>query len=636
MEYNLKFANGRSSCIHCMDNGTPLQDKINAEEKRFSSEVVKINGKPVKEHALGGFIIGALLGAGAVGLTKRKPGTKKVYIKIPSGSRKPKPKSNKPKLSTISKYLSTRDIVWVKSSEGKEYAGSDLLDGVHVKKEKFDEGGTTKKYKFPLPFMGIYNPNNEKYPYSVIDVEEREMIEMFKTKEEAEVLLEELLNERGYFFEGDDKKYSGGGHVSKGEMVWKKLTPAKRLEFLNENCTPAITPRTQQTLSGKSYNFLPKAVKIMVESYYADKEEYATGGITSDIEKTKKKLIAKAKSKGIYENFGQNEVRQLQDKYGPSRELADFEIWAMDYDGRVEYKTGGVSSNYKIIQDTDGEYEQGAYFVVDADTDSMLAYFDFKKEASDYLKKVKELGFRNVDPSEFNGQYASFMTDESMYKTGGKFAPGGVPKVYEVGIDEGNKGTRTIADFPTEKDARSFMYDYQLRNPKAKLFIDSVTTDFLNSQEKFAPGGYTGTDDRIKKMVEHWNKYGWASGSFDGDDSEFFEAIGKTAMSTPITSQTGSDIKYYDETRVDGQLKPIKFDIGGMSSEDARWETSFLYDVYQRLSDGEITIKDKELSEKESMEYIFDNITSLLHSNKEGYNPWDAVAIVEGEPLDEY
>ena len=42
----------------------------------------------------------------------------------------------------------------------------------------------------------------------------------------TEVLLEELLNERGYFFEEDDKKYSGGGHVSKGEMVWKKLTPA--------------------------------------------------------------------------------------------------------------------------------------------------------------------------------------------------------------------------------------------------------------------------------------------------------------------------------------------------------------------------------------------------------------------------
>jgi len=287
MEYNLKFANGRKTSVHTTETGTPLQDIINDAEKRFSSHVTTINGKPVKEHALGGFIIGALLGAGAVGLTKRNPGTKKVYIKVPSGSKKPKEKSNKPKVASFSKYLSKREIDMVKSSEGKEYSGSDILDGVHIKKDKFAGGGSS-------------------------------------------------------------------GHVSKGAMVWKKLTPAKRLEFLVENFTPAITPRTQQTLSGKSFNFLPSSVKMVVESHYANVEEY--------------------------------------------------------------------------------------------------------------------------------------------------------------------KG-----------------------------------------------GGYTGTDERIKKMVEHWNKYGWASGSFDGDDSEFFEAIGKTSMSTPITSQTGSDIKYYDDKRVDSALRHIKFAPGGVS-----------------------------------------------------------------------
>jgi len=52
-------------------------------------------------------------------------------------------------------------------------------------------------------------------------------------------------------------------------------------------------------------------------------------------------------------------------------------------------------------------------------------------------------------------------------------------KLYEVGIDEGNEGTRTIGFFSTEKDARSFLYDYTLRHPQAKLFIDTCTDDFL-------------------------------------------------------------------------------------------------------------------------------------------------------------
>ena len=50
---------------------------------------------------------------------------------------------------------------------------------------------------------------------------------------------------------------------------------------------------------------------------------------------------------------------------------------------------------------------------------------------------------------------------------------------YEVGIDEGNEGTRTIASFSTEKEAQSFLYDYSLKHSKAKLFIDTCTDDFL-------------------------------------------------------------------------------------------------------------------------------------------------------------
>ena len=62
------------------------------------------------------------------------------------------------------------------------------------------------------------------------------------------------------------------------------------------------------------------------------------------IEATKDKLIKKAKKTGIYENFGQNEVRDMRDNLGGSPygtederriDLAidDFNNWVMNYTG---------------------------------------------------------------------------------------------------------------------------------------------------------------------------------------------------------------------------------------------------------------------------------------------------------------
>ena len=53
------------------------------------------------------------------------------------------------------------------------------------------------------------------------------------------------------------------------------------------------------------------------------------------IEKEKDKLIRKARKKGIWENFGQNEARKLTDKY-PREGMAilGFEYWAMNFDDK--------------------------------------------------------------------------------------------------------------------------------------------------------------------------------------------------------------------------------------------------------------------------------------------------------------
>jgi hypothetical protein len=95
----------------------------------------------------------------------------------------------------------------------------------------------------------------------------------------ADLLVEKELSEEEYnqYFEKGGYM-ARGGHVSKGELVWRKLTRSARMDFLNKNFTPQITPRSQETLAGKDYNFLPKNVKIVMESKYANVEEYAKGG----------------------------------------------------------------------------------------------------------------------------------------------------------------------------------------------------------------------------------------------------------------------------------------------------------------------------------------------------------------------
>lgn len=62
----------------------------------------------------------------------------------------------------------------------------------------------------------------------------------------------------------------------------------------------------------------------------------------TDIKTMKMRLIAKAKSRGIWENFGQTEVRKLRDTYFryvyECKEIRDllnnFDDWAMNYTGR--------------------------------------------------------------------------------------------------------------------------------------------------------------------------------------------------------------------------------------------------------------------------------------------------------------
>jgi len=78
-----------------------------------------------------------------------------------------------------------------------------------------------------------------------------------------------------------------------------------------------------------------------LEEKMAEGGEMAKGGEIADIDKMKKSLIQKAKSKGLYENFGQKEVRQLEDKYGYTPAVQKFDEWAMNFD-LSQMADGGV------------------------------------------------------------------------------------------------------------------------------------------------------------------------------------------------------------------------------------------------------------------------------------------------------
>ena len=66
--------------------------------------------------------------------------------------------------------------------------------------------------------------------------------------------------------------------------------------------------------------------------------------INKTINTYKKKLIAKVEKSGIYENFGEDEIRKLEDKFIDSSDysskmcnmrslIRDFSDWAMNYKG---------------------------------------------------------------------------------------------------------------------------------------------------------------------------------------------------------------------------------------------------------------------------------------------------------------
>jgi hypothetical protein len=95
--------------------------------------------------------------------------------------------------------------------------------------------------------------------------------------------------------------------------------------------------------------------------------------------------------------------------------------------------------------------------------------------------------------------------------------------IYEVYIDRGESGTETIADFEKRKDAVDFIYDYNLKHPKAKLGIDTITSDFTSG---YADGGGVGKS----KSYLHLYKLTYSDGLYIVESYDGYAMSPKEAM----------------------------------------------------------------------------------------------------------
>ena len=211
----------------------------------------------------------------------------------------------------------------------------DVLVQTTTMSDLFADGGSVEEkdsvYEIELFWKGLERPNRVikrfyvtedtldeiemRYKYDLeFDVEDEHEFEDVSDKISSFEEVEDFLKKD--WENKTNTKFAKGGFVGKGEMVWRKLTASKRIEFLYENFTPQISPRTQEILVNKDYQFLPREVKMTLEKVYANVEEYAEGG----------PIGFQALSKKVSSRYVGKRVKpEYQDEYGKtySKEEAD-------------------------------------------------------------------------------------------------------------------------------------------------------------------------------------------------------------------------------------------------------------------------------------------------------------------------
>jgi len=280
-------------------------------------------------------------------------------------------------------------------------------------------------------------------------------------------------------------KLAKGGFVGKGELVWKKLDNAKKAEFLKENFTPEITPRTQETLVGKAYNFLPSKVKIVLNAKYANVEEYDKGGEVNDSDI--KELSNGYKEAILFTGYDEDEV-ELDSNYS----ISDFDSKANEAIEKMAKQY--IVDNKEAIEESGLDYGTIGRDIWYTQAGHGVGFFDeeLDKDVEDKLTKgAKKFG---------DLSHNVFAQDGKVYLEGMKFAKGGEVKNKKV---DKVKALLIKNKVETDDVSPNFVNDFAHENGITDLTSQEVveisdTYEYVKSN-KFAKGGKIDRTKSTKK-----------------------------------------------------------------------------------------------------------------------------------------
>ena len=253
---------------------------------------------------------------------------------------------------------------WQDFNKGEEYRE---LEAIMIKQRKFADGGFMNdvyadggdlEEDYDDVFVKIYNKYNDKNYFGLKEQTSNALRNWQNALDNGDKNAEKYTKEdviRIVKENNIDDSYNGTYLRLKRAIRTSDTRVLKSLVRYDQKFTKEL----YEAITGNKLPNTNKEIQVYFDSNYADggfmNDVYAKGGEIADIQKMKKALITKAKSRGLYENFGQKEVRVLEDKYGYTNNVRDFDNWAMNFDLSQMAYGGGVA--FKPYGKTKGKFK---------------------------------------------------------------------------------------------------------------------------------------------------------------------------------------------------------------------------------------------------------------------------------------
>jgi hypothetical protein len=291
-------------------------------------------------------------------------------------------------------------------------------------------------------------------------------------------------------------KLADGGFVSKGEKVWNKISNSEKMQFLKENFTPEITPRSQEGLVGKSYKFLPRNVKIKFEAKYANVEEYAKGGEMAKgglLEVGDLVMVDDSGYAKLFSGFDTTKPAKIISKekkkvFGKIKYFYGLEM----ADGRKPFNNAQESMLTKVS-------EKGGYMAKGGETTPYIVWVSKDGETREYFGEYKSQRAAEMAMKKLweNGEYdamgnrpKSTYEKEGLYEKGGYMADGGELAEKLKELQKELKFHETQLKVAIKNNASEKIISFQ----KDMILNTKIKIQNIERRTKMADGGMTPLD----------------------------------------------------------------------------------------------------------------------------------------------